>query len=116
MLLLDINNLNKLKNNIFIMKFYAEEGIKSIVRKANYLSELYEIKEIVNFSNNVDKIYASTRDKFLNVIITKNYLCEEEDYINRIKIMIHLVEENVILVENLWIDEDTTSSKSNFFI
>jgi hypothetical protein len=90
-----------------------EEAIENLIRNENYLHELYEIKEQINIGSsnglNAEKFFGNTRDKCLNVIIFRqelpNSFFNNEMIIERIFQMTRLIEENTILVENIWIEE-----------
>jgi hypothetical protein len=96
-------------------KLNYHETMRSLLRTSGYLNELYDIKEVVYYSNDIEKLYGCTRDKLLNVVITKQNLDINDVLAERIAMMIQLVEENVILVENIWIEEiNTMNNKSNY--
>ena len=79
--------------------------IENLIRDENYLDESYEIKESVSIMNNIFKLFGCTRDNFKNVIISKEEFDFNEDNLERITTFVKLIEENVILVENVWISE-----------
>ena len=80
----------------------------TLQRDKDYINSLYIIKKVITIDNNVEKIYGSTREKNYNVIITKisnisfknNPITEK-----RLILTTQLIEENIILVENLWLEE-----------
>lgn len=91
--------------------------ILNLMRNEDYLSELYIIKEANTFTSNVTKLYGCTKDKMLNVIISKQELNliegEENILLDRIEMMIKLIEDNIILVENIWIEENSYQNSMN---
>jgi hypothetical protein len=90
------------------------EIINNLIRNEEYLNNTYEVKETVSFSESSFKMFACTRDKFMDVIITKGDFINNEDILERLCAVIRLIEENVILVENIWInvEENQTGSES----
>ena len=78
--------------------------INNLIRNEEYLNDTYEVKETVYFSESSFKMFGSTRDKFMNVIITKGEFINNDDILERLCGVIRLIEENVILVENIWIN------------
>jgi chemotaxis regulatin CheY-phosphate phosphatase CheZ len=109
------NNLNNLNN--FHPHIYNEqdEVIQNLFRNDSYLMELYDIREAVNFSDEITKLYGYTRDKGLGVVISKQEINIQDenditsDILKRIMFMTKFVEENIILVENIWIEENSNS-------
>ena len=80
----------------------------TLQRDKDYINTLYTIIKIINIDKNVDKIYGFTREKNFSIIITKisnvsfkdNQIAEK-----RLILTTQLIEENIILIENLWIEE-----------
>lgn len=88
---------------------YNYDQIENLLRDENHLYELYDIKEEVNFQN-IIKLFGYTRDKYIPVIISKqDFEFENQDLFTRTTSMIKLVESNVILIENIWIEDKDTS-------
>lgn len=85
------------------------EQIPGLIRNSNYMKELYDIKEEVIFSTNITKLYAHTKDKGLGIVISKiNSLTlsqDNTDLIERIIKTVQMIEENLILVDNLWLEK-----------
>jgi hypothetical protein len=79
------------------------EVVDSLIRHEGYLDDTYDVKETVNFSENYMKFFAETRDKEMNVVITRAEIFRREDILERLCMMIKLIEDNIILVENVWI-------------
>ena len=88
------------KNNSFIY---------SLLRDKEYINSLYFIKKSILIEKNIEKIYATTREKNFNVIITKysniSLKYKSIEY-SRLKSTTELIEENIVLVENLWLEEN----------
>ena len=83
-------------------------SLYTLQRDKDYINSLYLIKKIINIDKNVDKIYGSTREKNFNIIITKiSNISFKENQIaeKRLILTTQLIEENIVLVENLWIEE-----------
>ena len=80
----------------------------SLQRDQDYINSLYILKKSINIEKNVDKIFGSTREKNFSVIITKisniSLRYNSIEY-QRLKSTTELIEENIILVENLWLEE-----------
>ena len=80
----------------------------TLQRDKDYINSLYNLKKVITIDNNVEKIYGATREKNYNVIITKisnisfkdNPIAEK-----RLILTTQLIEENIVLVENLWLEE-----------
>ena len=88
------------KNNSFIY---------SLLRDKEYINSLYFIKKSITIEKNIEKIYATTRERNFNVIITKysniSFKYKSIEY-SRLKSTTELIEENIVLVENLWLEEN----------
>ena len=95
----ETNSQNQ-KNNSFIY---------SLLRDKEYINSLYFIKKSISIQKNVEKIYALTLEKNFNVIITKysniSFKYNSIEF-SRLKSTTELIEENIILVENLWLEEN----------
>ena len=86
------------------------DGVYNLIRDDNYISNLYEIREEMIVKNTI-KLFGYTKDKSLSIMITKQIInVEDNEILSRIINMSRLVEENVILVENLWIEEKDDSN------
>ena len=95
------NNINK------------NDFIYSLLRDKEYIKSLYVIKKACEIEKNLEKIYGSTREKKFNIIITKysnlTFKNNSIEY-SRLKSTTELIEENIVLVENLWIEETEDNS------
>ena len=106
----EINSQNK-KNISFIY---------SLLRDKDYINSLYFIKKSIFIEKNIEKIYALTREKNFSVIITKysniSFKYNSIEYF-RLKLTTELIEENIVLVENLWLEEnDSENPLYNLYI
>ena len=95
--------------------------IYSLLRDKEYIDSLYIIKKSIIIDKNVEKIYGLTREKNFNIIITKysNILLKQNSIeYKRLTSTTDLIEENIVLVENLWLEEinDENSSIYNIYI
>ena len=81
--------------------------IYSLQRDKEYINSLYILKKSIAIEKNIEKIYGSTREKNFNVIITKysnkSFKYNSIEY-SRLKSTTELIEENTVLVENLWLE------------
>jgi len=80
----------------------------TLQRDKEYINSLYKIKKKLIIDKNIEKIYGSTREKNFNIIITKiSNISFKNDQIaeKRLILITQLIEENIVLVENLWIEE-----------
>ena len=85
------------------------EEINNLIRDDSYINKLYNIREETVIKNMI-KLYASTIDKSQTVIITKQLInIDDDDIVLRILNMSKFIEDNVILVENMWIEESDNS-------
>lgn len=113
---MDYNNTN--------INLLEDDSISNLTRSEFYLREYYDIKEEVSLHKEptINKLFGVTRDKCLSVIITKQIVGDlnDEELKERISSMVKLVEENVILVENFWmqeeVDDDLKERKSNYIL
>ena len=95
-----------------------DDEIENILRSKEYKKEIYIINEKIKQNNNIKKLYGYNKERNLNVIITKilNISFEENpNFEKRLLIIIKLIEENKLLVENLWI-ERTVNNNYNLYI
>lgn len=94
--------------------------IYSLQRDKEYLNSLYILKKLISLEKNIEIIYGSTREKNYNVIITKysniSFKYNSIEYF-RLKLTTELIEENIVLVENLWLEEnDSENPLYNLYI
>ena len=81
----------------------------TLQRDRDYINSLYIIKKVISIDKNAEKIYGSTKEKNYNVIITKisNISFKDNPIVEkRLISTTQLVEENIVLVENLWLEEE----------
>ena len=86
----------------------SNSSLYTLQRDKDYINSLYILKKVITIEKNIEKIYGSTREKNFNVIITKitNISFKDNPIIEkRLKLTTQLIEQNIILVENLWIEE-----------
>ena len=99
----------KISFNTEIFSNSEEDNIiLTLLRNEKYVSNLYMIKEEVKFSKNINKIYAITKEKNFGVVITKILnvsLVSNPNFKKRLISTVKLIEENLLLVENLWLEE-----------
>ena len=91
-------DMNQINNSLYTLQ-----------RDQDYINSLYIIMKVITIDKDVEKIYGISREKNLSVIITK---ISNISFINnpitekRLISTTHLIEENIILVENLWLEEN----------
>jgi hypothetical protein len=83
-----------------------EEILTKLIRNESYIYNLYDIREEMVIKNNI-KLFCYTKDNNHSVVITKQIINIESDrdLLARLVKLSKLIEDNVILVENLWIEE-----------
>ena len=96
----------------------GHEGIiEKLIKDENYIHEQYYIQEVIFLTEKIVKLSGFTiaNDKQIGVIITRYEIKEiNREISNRIENLIKLIEEDIILVENIWIESKTHSDiKSN---
>ena len=85
-----------------------ENSFMLVLRDRNYKGEIYHINEEIKHNKNMKKLYGYNKERNLNVVITKimNISLEENpNFENRLLTTIKLIEENKLLVENLWVEK-----------
>ena len=90
-----------------------ENSFNLILRDKEYKKEIYQINEEIKHNKNMNKLYGYNKERNLNVVITKimNISLEEnKNFEKRLLITIKLIEENKLLVENLWIEKSNSKS------
>ncbi len=68
----------------------------------------YIIKEEIKFSKNINKIYAIAKEKNFCLVIIKILnvsLFSNPNFKKRLISSVKLIEENLLLVENFWLEE-----------
>ena len=95
-----------------IRSFDEDEDIENsfnlVLRNKEYKTEIYKINEEIKHNKNMSKLYGYNKERNLNVVITKIMnisLKENKNFEKRLLITIKLIEENRLLVENLWIEK-----------
>ncbi len=87
---------------------------QTLLRPVNYLVEFYQIREKVEYNKNYEKIFACSRDQNLNVVISKQSFDFTNKNINeRLTNIIKFLENNLVLLENLWITEESIDNELN---
>ena len=86
-----------------------DQILQGLFRNNEYLSSLYIIKEEVQYSNTLSKIYAKTKEKNYGAIITKQSKIQlnSDIFKDRLIKTVKLIEKNLLLVENLWLQESS---------
>ena len=95
-----------------------ENSFKLVLRNKDYKKEIYQINEEIKHNKNMNKLYGYNKERNLNVVITKIInisLKDNPKFQKRLLITIKLIEENKLLVENLWV-EKTNTNKYNLYI
>ena len=85
-----------------------ENSFMLVLRDRDYKKEIYHINEEIKHNKNMKKLYGYNKERNLNVVITKimNISLEENpNFENRLLTTIKLIEENKLLVENLWVEK-----------
>ena len=97
-----------------------DNSLNFLIREPEYKKEIYQIKEEIKQNENLYKLYGINIERNLNVIITKvTNVSEKENpnFIKRLLITIKLIEENKLLVENLWLEKmNSKESVYNLYI
>ena len=84
-----------------------------VLREKEYKKEIYKINEEIKHNKNMNKLYGYNKERNLNVVITKimNIFLEENPiFEKRLLLTIKLIEENKLLVENLWVEREKSNS------
>ena len=90
-----------------------ENSFNLILRDKEYKKEIYQINEEIKHNKNMNKLYGYNKERNLNVVITKimNISLEENpNFERRLLLTIKLIEENKILVENLWVEKTNSNN------
>jgi hypothetical protein len=105
-------------NNEILENSEEKVIIQTLIRSIDYLNEFYQIREKVEFHQNYEKVFALSRDQNLNVVISKQTIDFTNKNLNeRVSNMIKFLENNLVLLENLWISQefiDTEINESKF--
>ena len=84
-----------------------ETSFNLVLRDEDYKKEIYHINEEIKHNKNMNKLYGYNKERNLNVVITKImdiFLEENQNFEKRLLLTIKLIEENKLLVENLWVE------------
>jgi len=90
----------------------------TLQREKEYINSLYTLKKVLTIDKNREKVFGITKEKNFNVIITKiSNICFRSNPISQKRLIIttQLIEENIVLIENLWIEE-TNQGLFNLYI
>ena len=104
-----------------IRSFDEEELDKTldfIIRKPEYKKDIYNMTEEIKQNENLYKLYGHNKERNLNIVITKVMNISEKEnpfFSKRLLITIKLIEENKLLVENLWL-EKLQNNKYNLYL
>ena len=85
-----------------------ENSLQLVLRGSNYIKDLYFIHDQIKHCKDVFKLYGYNKERKLNVVITKLMnisIKENPNFEKRLLTTIQLIEENQILIENLWIEK-----------
>ena len=80
-----------------------------LLRSNDYIHSLYNIYNVLSLNEKIEKIFALTKNKNYSIIITKYQNFDLNNNINRIKTIINLIENNIILIENIWLEKNYNS-------
>ena len=93
--------------------------IYSLLRDKEYINSLYLIKKSILIDKNIEKIYGLTREKnFVVIINIYSNISLKYNSVEclRLKSTTELIEENTVLVENLWLEETEENNIYNLYI
>ena len=85
-----------------------DNPLEFIIRNPGYKKEIYQIKEEIKQNEVLFKLYGHNKDRNLSVVITKVMNISEQEnpfFTQRLLTTIKLIEENKLLVENLWLEK-----------
>ena len=91
----------------------------SLLRDQDYINTLYITKESITYSKNIEKIYGYTKERNLNIIITKIIdisFKSNQALQKRLITITKLIENNLLLLENLWLEESEKSDIYSLYI
>ena len=86
----------------------SNNPLYTLQREKEYINSLYIIKKVLSIDKNREKLFGITKEKNFNVIITKiSNISFRNNPISQKRLIIttQLIEENIVLIENLWIEE-----------
>jgi len=110
------NNNNH--NNKNINNSYENSILAKLYKNKDYIDSVYEIKEgtfnlcmnfIIIYILEVKyltrkKLYGYTKNKMLSVVITEEILPKSISILRRIEELIKLIDNDLVLIENIWLD------------
>lgn len=83
--------------------------LNNLIKDNCYLNSLYTLREEMVIGK-VIRLLGSCRDSNFKVNITKQIInVNDMELVKRISVMCKLVEDNVILIENIWIEKSEES-------
>lgn len=91
-----------------------DELISSLFRNRQYMPSLYTVKEEIQYSKAITKYYAFSKQKNKAVVITKQSNFPLYEFAKRLVTIVKLLQENVLLIENLWLEEVNKNEFSIF--
>jgi len=87
-----------------------ENVIDKLLKEEGYLIKSYDVKELITFTEELVKITGWRKDEHTEVDITKYEIKEiNREILIRIEDLINLVEDDKILLENVWIELSNSS-------
>ena len=96
----------------------SNNPLYTLQREKEYINSLYTLKKVLSVDKNREKLFGITKEKNFNVIITKiSNISFRNNPISQKRLIIttQLIEENIVLIENLWIEE-TNQGLFNLYI
>ena len=86
-------------------------NIENLIRDHQYIIDHYDIREgifyfysEINFTN-TKKYFGFTKNNIQNIIITEQFISEfNQEFAERIEFLIALIDSDIVLVENTWIE------------
>jgi len=96
----------------------SNNPLYTLQREKEYINSLYTLKKVLTIDKNREKLFGVTKEKNFNVIITKiTNISFKNNPISQKRLIIttQLIEENIVLIENLWIEE-TNQGLFNLYI
>ena len=96
----------------------SNNPLYTLQREKEYINSLYTLKKVLSVDKNREKLFGVTKEKNFNVIITKiSNISFRNNPISQKRLIIttQLIEENIVLIENLWIEE-TNQGLFNLYI
>ena len=85
-----------------------DNPIEFIIRNPEYKNDIYQINEEIKQGENLYKLYGQNKERNSNIVLTKVMNISEKENPNfskRLLTTIKLIEENILLVENLWLEK-----------